>query len=586
MRGVAFAAALVLALAGCGTAPYDRLPDSAFVDAPGGVVIEDWPSVARRPYDGDGAGGMPPRFHERPVLRGLVQPTAVRFAPDGRIFVAEQRGTIVVFDSFEDTTPTLVADLRREVLNWSELGLLGLALDPDFATQPYLYIAYTRDAPIGGVAPVYGGSSDADVCADPDRCFLSARLSRMLLGSDGRAGGEQVLIEDWCHDGGHSVGTVLFGADGALYAGAGDTAGPIHVEYGQRSVPPNPCADPPTAAGEMPSPPSAEGGSLRSQDLRTRADPVGLSGTIVRVDRASGEGLADNPLAGDADANARRVVAYGLRNPYRFTFRPGTSELWIADVGWTAYEEIDVIADPLAPAVANLGWPCYEGPYRQPQYEAVGFDICRDLYAEDGAVLQPWVSFGRSETGTAACDSSGTSLSGLAFYDAALFPAEYAGALFFADATRACVWVIRAGADGRPDINTVRIFRTGLAVVDMQVGADGALYLLDYAGGTLRRVAYYAGRQPPRARLRGSATHGPAPLTVSLDAGRSSDADGDALTFAWDTDDDGTFDEGSGAQLLITLPATPGRYPIRVRVTDADGEWAEAAYTLRVDAPP
>jgi glucose/arabinose dehydrogenase len=575
----------MLAISGCAGTPYDRLPDSALTRVGDGTVIEDWPSLSRRAYGGDAAAGMPPRFHERAVLRGLVQPVAVRFAPDGRMFVAEQRGTVQLFDSFDDPTPLTVVDLREQVFNAGEMGLLGLALDPDFADQPYLYVAYTRDAPVGGVAPTYGVGQDLEVCPPhpaPD-CLVSGRVSRLLLGGDGLAAPEQVLVEDWCHDGGHSLGTVLFGPDGALYAGGGDTAGPFSIEYGQRPLPPNPCGDPPTTVGEAPSPPTAEGGALRSQDLRTRADPVGLSGTINRVDRASGEGLPDTPLAGDTDANARRVVAYGLRNPYRFTFRPGTSELWIGDVGWGDYEEIDVVADPLAGPPPNYGWPCYEGPYRQPEYEAAGLAICTELYADESAVL-PFLSLGRTEIGEAVCDSGGSSLSGVTFYDGATFPAEYNGALYFADATRGCVWVIRADADGRPDVNTVRLFRAAVSVVDMQVGPDGALYVVDYGDGAVRRIQYYPDRQPPRARLRGSASRGTAPLTVTLDAGRSSDADGDALTFAWDTDNDGEFDDGSGPRLTVTV-ATIGRHPMRVRVTDARGEWSEATYTLSVDEP-
>ena len=77
-----------------------------------------------------------------------------------------------------------------------------------------------------------------------------------------------------------------------------------------------------------------------------RGDPVSLDGTIIRVDPATGAGLPDNPLAGSADPNARRIIAYGLRNPFRFTFRPGTHELWVGDVGWSTWEEINRISDP------------------------------------------------------------------------------------------------------------------------------------------------------------------------------------------------------------------------------------------------
>ncbi len=96
-------------------------------------------------------------------------------------------------------------------------------------------------------------------------------------------------------------------------------------------------------------------------DLRTTSDSTTLDGSIIRVDATTGSGLPDNPLAASADANARRIIAYGLRNPFRFTFRPGTSELWIGDVGWNEWEEINKVLNPTNAVVENFGWPCYEG---------------------------------------------------------------------------------------------------------------------------------------------------------------------------------------------------------------------------------
>ncbi len=77
----------------------------------------------------------------------------------------------------------------------------------------------------------------------------------------------------------------------------------------------------------------------------------------------TGDALPDNPLAAAADPNARRIVAYGLRNPYRFTLRPGTDEIWIADVGWDTYEELDLLRATAGDEPPNYGWPCFEGPY-------------------------------------------------------------------------------------------------------------------------------------------------------------------------------------------------------------------------------
>ena len=86
--------------------------------------------------------------------------------------------------------------------------------------------------------------------------------------------------------------------------------------------------------GGVQTPGTSEGGALRSQDVRTTGDPTGLGGAILRVNPDTGAAMAGNPNLGSPDPNARRIVAYGLRNPFRITIRPGTNEVWAADVGW------------------------------------------------------------------------------------------------------------------------------------------------------------------------------------------------------------------------------------------------------------
>src|SRR5262245_72442 len=132
---------------------------------------------------------LPSGFSEQVVFSGLDKPTKVVFSPDGRVFVAEKKGTIQVFDSPSDTTPTLFADLSTNVYNYEDQGLLGLALPPDFPANPYVYVSYVLDAPIGGTPPVFG-----DRCPTPTAgCTVSGRVSRIR--ADGT---EQVLINDWC----------------------------------------------------------------------------------------------------------------------------------------------------------------------------------------------------------------------------------------------------------------------------------------------------------------------------------------------------------------------------------------------------
>ncbi len=75
----------------------------------------------------------------------------------------------------------------------------------------------------------------------------------------------------------------------------------------------------------------------------------------------------------------RRIIANGLRNPFRFTMRPGTNDLWLGDVGWNTWEEINRVPSPAAP-VENFGWPCYEGNGRMSSYDNLNLNICENLY--------------------------------------------------------------------------------------------------------------------------------------------------------------------------------------------------------------
>lgn len=306
------------------------------------------------------AGEVPVGFQEEIVLSGLEAPIAVEFSPDGRIFVAEKSGLIKVFGSLTDTSPTIFADLRTNVYNFWDRGLMDTALPPDFPNTPYVYALYALDAEIGGTPPRWGApGATADPCPTPpgpmaDGCVTGGRLSRLPAAGDVQSGPEEILIEDFCIQfPSHSVGSVFFGPDGALYLSAGDGGSFGEPDWGQLGDPVNPCGDSPGGVGGPL--PTAEGGNLRAQDLRTPGDPVSLDGTVMRVNPNTGAALPDNPLFGGSVADDDRIIAYGLRNPFRMTLRPGTSEIWVGDVGWGMWEELNRIASPTDGIVENFG---------------------------------------------------------------------------------------------------------------------------------------------------------------------------------------------------------------------------------------
>jgi glucose/arabinose dehydrogenase len=544
------------------------------------------------------AAALPAGFQEQTVFSGLTNPSAVRFSPDGRVFVAEKRGVIKVFDSLADTTATVFADLNVNVYNFWDRGLLGMALAPGFPADPYVYVLYAYDHELGSTAPAPRWGTPgvySDPCPTPpgptaDGCVVSGRLSRLQASGNVMTGSEQVLIEDWCQQyPSHSVGALDFGPDGALYVTGGDGASFNFADWGQDGTPLNPCGDPPGGVGATLSPPTAEGGALRSQDLRTNGDPVSLDGALLRVDPATGAGLPTNPLAGDADPNARRIIAYGLRNPFRFAVRPGTDEVWIGDVGWNSWEEVNRVASTTDAVVENFGWPCYEGAFRQGGYDAANLNICESLYTAAGAVQPPHYAWNHSALVVPGetCPTGSSSAAGIAFGASnGNYPSEYHEALFFADYSRDCIWAMLPGLNGDPDPARLRTFAAGAAnPVELQIGPGGNLYYPDFDGGTIRRITYAPTNQPPTAVATATPTTGSAPLTVAFDGSGSGDPDGDAISYAWDLDADGQYDDSTAAQPTYTY-GTHGTYAAGLRVTDSRGASDAATVTITVGNTP
>ncbi|HEY8237996.1 MAG TPA: PQQ-dependent sugar dehydrogenase, partial [Candidatus Limnocylindrales bacterium] len=538
---------------------------------------------------------LPSNFVDELVFSGVTNPTNIEFATDGRVFVAEKSGRVLVFDNLSDTTATVFADLRTQTHNYWDRGLLGLALHPNFPATPWVYVSYTYDAAIGGTAPRWGTAGQTgDPCPNPpgattDGCVVSSRVSRLTANGNASIG-ETVLVEDWCQQfPSHSIGDLEFGPDGALYVSGGDGADFNVVDFGQKGSPLNPCGDPPSGVGGVQTSPSAEGGALRSQDLRTSGDPVGLAGSILRIDPDTGAGLPGNPLFGNADPNARRIIAEGLRNPFRFTFRPGTDELWLGDVGWNTWEEVDRITDTTPNDPVNFGWPCYEGNGRQPGYDAANLTVCETLYGASGAVQSPFFTYSHSldiappdDCPPAAPPAPvSSSVTGLAFYTGTAFPAIYSGALFGADYSRNCIWVMRADGNGVPDPSTIQGFQPAAqGPVVLKMGPDGSLYYANFNGG-IRRIRYTV-NLPPTANMTASPLGGPAPLDVSFDGTTSTDPEGHALSYAWDLDDDGTFNDGTGSTAAFTYTTT-GQHRARLRVTDPGGEVDTEQVFIQVD---
>jgi glucose/arabinose dehydrogenase len=515
---------------------------------------------------GAGAATLPSGFSEQTVFSGLHAPVNFKFAPDGRVFVAEKSGKILVYQSVDDPTPEVFANLAKPVYDFEDHGLLGLALDPKFDEgRPYVYALYTfnhklanpetqahevtnpREEPLAYPAYNGPGQYENDKCPEGEEvlaktkpveklgCEVSGLLVRLTAEGDHAVPSaadptEEVLLEGWCQQSTtHSVGDLGFGPEGALFVTGGEGAMFSEPDYGQFG---NVCEDPPENTNPNPVRVESEGGSLRSQSVLrdhtgTRQATL-LSGTMLRINPNTGAPWPGNPFteAGLTEPNAKRIFAFGFRNPWRFAFNGRTGHIFLSNVGNGHYEEMDRIS--LAETTAlNSGWPCYEGGAGQVSarnLEYVGTDPnywndpCKPLFeAEDnGEPVTAAPFFAYEHSGAIApgdpCVRPYTDIAGLAFYEGSTAPA-YKNSLFFADAIRGCIYRMSAGPDGEPDPATVEPFLSGTAPfsfpgVDIEQGPEGNLYYSEFGSeylmnklgstsGAIKRIVFPNEIPPP-----------------------------------------------------------------------------------------
>ena len=425
------------------------LNDDVIVGGPSGLDVrpDNQTCVAPARPSSDASVSVVDPF---PNLPNIAQPTKMLLEPgaDPRWFVLRKTGQLVTFDPDNATAVTTFLDLSGVVRTNSEGGLLGMAFHPDYPTTPEVFLSYTID---------HSGP--------PMRSVISRFILDDVV-SPGAGTVEQVILEVDQDFDNHNGGDIAFGPDGYLYIGFGD------------------------------------GGSGGDPNNRAQ-DTTNLLGSMLRID-VLGPGVSfpanpydvptDNPFSGNAEcgpgANANdcpEIYAWGLRNPWRWSFDADTGELWLGDVGQGDWEEVDRIE-----LGGNYGWRCREGAH---DFNTAGCGA---------GLIDPVTEYGRTD---------GRSITGGHVYRGAAIP-ELIGRYIFADYGSGRIWALQA--DGQGGYSNDQLIDTNFGPTSIGVDQDGELYFTDINNSRLRMIAPAGSGTPDTIETILSATGCTNPNDVTL----------------------------------------------------------------------
>ena len=347
-----------------------------------------------------------------PAVSGLTSPTVVTHAGDasGRIFVVEQGGQVRIVSSGGVLLPAPFLDISGRLVSGGEQGLLGLAFPPGYSAKRYFYVNYTRAADGATVVSRFA------VSATPD--LAEATSEQVVL----------VVSQPFAN---HNGGQLAFGSDGMLYVGLGD---------------------------------GGSGGDPQGNGQ----NPATLLGKVLRLDVEAGVAPyripSDNPFVAVPAAKGE-IWALGLRNPWRFSFDRLTGDLYVADVGQGAWEEINFQAAGTAGG-ANYGWNLLEGPACYSP--AVG---C----VPPSGYVAPVAYYGHD---------LGCSVTGGYVYRGPGNP-RMQGIYFYGDFCGGRLWGLRkVGTGWQADL----LEQTGFAISTFGEDEAGQLFVADYTTGTIYRI--------------------------------------------------------------------------------------------------
>ncbi|MBK7833658.1 MAG: ThuA domain-containing protein [Gemmatimonadetes bacterium] len=530
------------------------------------------------------------RFTRVVLGEKLNEPTEMAVLPDERVLFIERKGAIQLYTPSTGTIKQvgfIPVNLTYLDGGQAEDGLLGLAIDPAFAANGWLYLFYSK-----------AGAEPKNVLARYTMRGDSVDTSNAIVMLE-----VVVQREQCCHTG----GSIAFDAKGNLFLSTGDNSNPFMNGYAPIDERP----------GRMPwdaQKSSANTNDLRGKILRIHPEPDG-SYTIP-----------EGNLFPPGMAKTRpEIYTMGHRNPYRIAVDKHTGVLYWGDVGPDAsvdsvdrgpagYDEVG-----RATRAGNYGWPHFVGDnkaYRDVDYATMHigppFDPQRphnDSPNNTGLTELPpaqkafiWYPYGPSGDFPLVGAGGRTAMAGPVFYGqdfaraARRFPAWYEGKLFTYDWMRG--WIMAVTMDSSGNFASMERFLPSAKFanpVDMEFGPNGDLYVMEYGttwfkgndDARLVRIEFNAGNRAPVAVARANKTIGATPMRVALDASATTDADDDELTYAWTITGAGgrVVRRLTGERPSLTLPV-PGTYSATLTVRDTRGATSTSQLYLTAGNEP
>ena len=516
------------------------------------------------------------RFVKHVLVPGpLEEPTELTVLPDGKVVFTQRKGAVKLYDPETESVKQIA---QLDVHTKFEDGLMGIAHDPDFYRNHWIYMYYSP----AGDEPVQ-------------------HLSRFLLLGDSLIMSSEKLIltvdvqrEQCCHTG----GSIAFGPDGNLFLSTGDDTNPFESD-GYAPIDERP--------GRAPF--DAQGSSGNTNDLR---------GKVIRIsvnDDATYSIPNGNLFAKDGSGGRPEIYTMGTRNSYRISVDQATGWLYWGDVGNDArvdsergpkgYDEVNQ-----AKEAGNFGWPYFRGNQAYPDYDFATGDIGpyydpaapvnRSPNNTGAEVLPPfqealiWYPYDVSPEFPSLGKGGRNAMAGPVYhsemypYGHKRLPAYYDDKVFIYDWMRG--WIKALTLDDNGDLVRIEPFlesETFNHLIDLELGPDGELYLLEYGsdwfaanpGAMLSRIDYSEGNRPPVAQIAVNQTMGAPPFTASFSSEGSFDYDADdELSYRWTFDGEGVQSEEANPEYTFR---EAGKYPVQLTVVDRAG--ASTSKTLEIE---